>query len=95
MRYDAFAPAAYCRHGNKEHPGSYEARVEAFQRSAGLARATYREARYSHNDAIGEVMDRVGRSPWDRVRVAAFGLLERLLWRFRRQLQEHPRFRLP
>jgi hypothetical protein len=91
-RFRSFAPAAYCR--NKDTPGSFEARVEAFQRSFALARATYANVRYSHND-IGYVMDRVGRSWSDRIRAKLLRLVEKILWRYRSRLRAYPRFRLP
>lgn len=95
VKYRSFAPAAYCRLGNKDHPGSFEARVEAYQRSTRRSRATYLDARYRHNDAVGDVMNRVGKSGRDRIRSLSLGLVERVLWRLRTPLRHYPRFRLP
>jgi hypothetical protein len=93
--FRTFSPAAFCRHGNKDHPGSFEARVEAYQRGHSLARATYCPIHYSHNDSIGDVMERSGRTLKGRAIASLLGLLEKMLLKFRFIFKSSPRFRLP
>ena len=86
--FRAFAPAAYTRHRSGS-PGSFECRVEAFQRATRRARATYRGASYVHND-LPQAVDRLGRSPVERVQDRALGLMDQVL---RHVPLSGPRFR--
>ncbi|HKX68708.1 MAG TPA: hypothetical protein VJN29_15940 [Intrasporangium sp.] len=72
-RFRTFAPAAVVRHA--PHPYTFEYRMESYQRSSGLFRATAVNVHYDTNTSLPGVLDRTGGSRWDDVRI-------RLLWQF-------------
>jgi hypothetical protein len=88
--YRRVAPAALVR--NKDHPRTFEARVEAYQRAARRYRATHAQVRYRHNDEIPAVLERLGRSRVKAMTAYLLGKAERALGAAR---LDHPRLRLP
>lgn len=88
-RYRSFAPAAWVRHRN--HPFSFEGRIEAYQRATGRFRATLEALRYTHND-LSPVLDRLGGTTRvERARRRALAELDPLL---RALPTDNPRVRI-
>lgn len=87
--YRSLAPAAWVRHRN--HPFSFEGRVEAYQRATGRFRATLENLRYVHND-LPPVLDRLGdTTPVEQIRRSALAKLDPLL---RAMPTRNPRVRI-
>lgn len=88
--YRRFAPASLAR--NHDHPFTFEARVESYQRAARRYRATHGSVRYHHEDLADRVVDRLGGTALEKVRSKALRGIHRGLLAAE---ASGPRWRLP
>lgn len=89
--YRNIVPAAFARHAN--HPRTFEARVEGYQRANRRFRATHTSIVYATNDLEAVIPRQLGGySVQERLRIKALGLLRRVL---KKVGSSNPRLRVP
>jgi hypothetical protein len=88
--YRSFAPASLARSAN--HPFTFEARLESFQRATSRMRATHTVARYDTNDMDDVIVRTGGYSFGERIRNKVLNKTRGVLLRAK---LSSPRFRLP
>lgn len=89
--YRHLVPAAFARHAN--HPRTFEARVEGYQRAKGRYRATHISVAYATNDLEAVIPRQLGGySLLERARIRALDILRRLL---QKAGSSRPRLRIP